>query len=163
MSYDESKNKQLQLQQIGTQKSFLLFFKAETLDKSASGFRIILAGKELHDNVRVTDCDLGPQTVIHAIRVVYQNVSKGISKVSDQNVSKSSNETCLIGTQQSLKTGCTSSLRWIIIDSFCSFSYNGVDDVQFISVLENVAQNQCAPWYGPSVGLKRTKRIYSVV
>ena len=25
----------------------------------------------------MTDCDLGPQTVIHAIRVVYQNVSKG--------------------------------------------------------------------------------------
>lgn len=52
-----------------------LFYQAEKLGKTASGFRIILAGKELHDNVKVSDCDLGPQTVIHAIRVVYDEKS----------------------------------------------------------------------------------------
>ena len=40
--------------------------------REAEELRIIVAGHELRDDVRVADCDLGESTVIHAVKVIHR-------------------------------------------------------------------------------------------
>ena len=37
---------------------------------------IILAGRELSNDVKVSDCDLGQQTILHAVQVVQKSTPK---------------------------------------------------------------------------------------
>ena len=48
---------------------------ASFLGREAEELRIIVAGHELRDDVRVGDCDLGESTVIHAVKVIQRPVS----------------------------------------------------------------------------------------
>ena len=41
-----------------------------------STLAIILAGRELSNEVRVRDCDLGQQTILHAVKVVQKSTPK---------------------------------------------------------------------------------------
>ena len=45
------------------------------LDDSSS-LAIILAGRELSNDVKVCDCDLGQQTILHAVQVVQKSIPK---------------------------------------------------------------------------------------
>ena len=40
--------------------------------REAEELRIIVAGHELRDDVKVADCDLGESTVIHAVKVIHR-------------------------------------------------------------------------------------------
>lgn len=45
---------------------------AAAVGKEAEELRIIVAGHELRDDVKVGDCDLGESTVIHAVKVIHR-------------------------------------------------------------------------------------------
>ena len=44
--------------------------------EDSSSLAIILAGRELSNDVKVCDCDLGQQTILHAVQVVQKSIPK---------------------------------------------------------------------------------------
>ena len=44
--------------------------------EDSSNLAIILAGRELSNDVKVCDCDLGQQTILHAVQVVQKSTPK---------------------------------------------------------------------------------------
>ena len=44
--------------------------------EDSSSLAIILAGRELSNDVKVCDCDLGQQTILHAVQVVQKSTPK---------------------------------------------------------------------------------------